>query len=99
MPVSIVVHNVDNDAQRKSFMAAFFEKVTGTDDFEVVSDSVVFAKHTCSSPELYSHLMASGIERGESSLSLLVAELSGTDVSWSADGSTSGWLSRHLNDL
>ncbi|WP_148564930.1 hypothetical protein [Stenotrophomonas maltophilia] len=100
MTVSVVVHNVVNDKHRKRFMDAFFEKIAGGDDFEVISDNIVFARHDCSSAELFRHLKASGFDtRDGSGLHLMVAELSGTNVSWSADGATSGWLDRHLNDI
>jgi len=101
MPVSTVLYNVDNDPQRASFMTAFFDKVLGPDDFEIVSDSIIFADHACSTEDLFAHLKdAASSPDGGAIAQLVVAEISGTDVFWrGTTGAASGWLDRHLNAL
>jgi len=82
-------------------MTAFFDKVLGPDDFEIVSDSIIFADHACSTEDLFAHLKdAASSPDGGAIAQLVVAEISGTDVFWrGTTGAASGWLDRHLNAL
>lgn len=81
-------------------MDALFERVAGLDDCEIVSDNALIASHTCSTDELNSHLKATGgLPDSGSALQLLVAEISGTNVHWTGNGSTSAWLKKRLDAI